>query len=59
MALRVWRYKQREAVSPMIHLGDRLGLYRALHDIRRRRTSAVGAGVRVSLRWPVGAVPCV
>lgn len=29
-ALEVWRYKQGEVVSLMIHLGDRLGLYRAL-----------------------------
>ncbi|MBW2415054.1 MAG: SAM-dependent methyltransferase, partial [Deltaproteobacteria bacterium] len=26
----VWSYKQGEMVSLMIHLGDRLGLYRAL-----------------------------
>jgi hypothetical protein len=29
MALRVWGYKQGEVVSLMIHLGDRLGVYRA------------------------------
>ncbi len=29
-ALRVWGYKQGEMVSLLIHLGDRLGLYRAL-----------------------------
>lgn len=29
-AFRVWSYKQGELVSLMIHLGDRLGLYRAL-----------------------------
>ena len=29
-ALDVWRYKQGEMVSLMIHLGDRLGLYRAM-----------------------------
>jgi SAM-dependent methyltransferase len=29
-ALRVWNYKQGEVVSLMIHLGDRLGLYRAM-----------------------------
>jgi SAM-dependent methyltransferase len=32
MALRVWTYKQGEVVSLMIHLGDRLGLYRAMAD---------------------------
>lgn len=30
-AFRVWSYKMGEVVSLMIHLGDRLGLYRALH----------------------------
>ncbi|HEX6394780.1 MAG TPA: class I SAM-dependent methyltransferase [Acidimicrobiales bacterium] len=29
-ALRVWQYKQGEMVSLMIHLGDRLGLYKAM-----------------------------
>lgn len=29
-AFRVWSYKQGEVVSLMIHLGDRLGLYRAM-----------------------------
>lgn len=29
-AFRVWSYKQGEVVSLMVHLGDRLGLYRAL-----------------------------
>jgi 2-polyprenyl-3-methyl-5-hydroxy-6-metoxy-1,4-benzoquinol methylase len=29
-ALKVWRYKEGELVSLMIHLGDRLGLYRAM-----------------------------
>jgi 2-polyprenyl-3-methyl-5-hydroxy-6-metoxy-1,4-benzoquinol methylase len=30
LALKVWGYKQGEVVSLMIHLGDRLGLYRAM-----------------------------
>lgn len=29
-ALKVWEYKQGESVSLMVHLGDRLGLYKAL-----------------------------
>jgi hypothetical protein len=29
-AFRVWGYKQGEMVSLLVHLGDRLGLYRAL-----------------------------
>ena len=31
-AFRVWSYKQGEMVSLLIHLGDRLGLYRVLDD---------------------------
>lgn len=31
-AFKVWSYKMGEIVSLMIHLGDRLGLYRALHS---------------------------
>lgn len=34
----VWNFKQREMVSLMVHLGDRLGLYRALSE-------PVGAGL--------------
>jgi 2-polyprenyl-3-methyl-5-hydroxy-6-metoxy-1,4-benzoquinol methylase len=30
LALRVWGYKQGEVVALMVHLGDRLGLYRAM-----------------------------
>ncbi len=38
-AFQVWNYKQGESVSLLIHLGDRLGLYRAM-----RRQGPVGAG---------------
>ncbi len=31
-ALKVWKYKEGESVAAMIHLGDRLGLYRAMAD---------------------------
>ena len=31
-SFRVWSYKQGELVSLLVHLGDRLGLYRALRD---------------------------
>lgn len=34
MSFRVWQYRMGEIVSLMIHLGDRLGLYRALNDLR-------------------------
>ena len=44
----VWSYKQGEIVSLMIHIGDRLGLYRALQrrgsgDRGRARRSAPGS----------------
>lgn len=32
LAFQVWSYKQGELVSLLIHLGDRLGLYRAMAD---------------------------
>lgn len=40
-AFRVWQYKMGEVVSLMIHLGDRLGLYRALQELSK--TDAVSA----------------
>lgn len=35
-AYQVWNCKQGEMVSLLIHLGDRLGLYRAMRDASRR-----------------------
>lgn len=32
-ALKVWQFKQGELVSLMIHLGDRLGIYRTLRGL--------------------------
>jgi hypothetical protein len=43
-AFRVWSYKQGEMVSLLIHLGDRLGLYRVLD----------GAGAVTAQDWPDG-----
>lgn len=50
-AFRVWSYKQGELVAVMIHLGDRLGLYRALAD--GVETTAVELAQRTQLheRW--------
>jgi 2-polyprenyl-3-methyl-5-hydroxy-6-metoxy-1,4-benzoquinol methylase len=50
-ALRVWSYKQGEVVSLMIHLGDRLGLYRAMTG--RGPMTAAGLAVATGLqeRW--------
>jgi len=54
-AFRVWNYKQGELVSVLIHLGDRLGLYRAL-DGRGPTTAAeladaTGLHPRWLLEW--------
>ena len=54
-ALQVWGYKQGEVVSLMIHLGDRLGLYRAMAgqgpDDRRGSAAATGLHERWLLEW--------
>ena len=50
-AFQVWNYKQGEVVSLMIHLGDRLGLYRAL-DGAGAVTAAELAGLTdLKERW--------
>lgn len=59
-AFQVWSYKQGEMVSLMIHLGDRLGLYRALAD-RGPVTAAelsreTGLDERWLLEWLRGQV---
>jgi SAM-dependent methyltransferase len=50
-ALRVWLYKQGEVVSLMVHLGDRLGLYRAMAG--RGPVTPAGLAARTGLqeRW--------
>jgi len=50
-AFRVWGYKQGEVVSVLVHLGDRLGLFRALAE--RRTTDAAGLAGATGLaeRW--------
>lgn len=51
-ALRVWQYKQGEMVSLMVHLGDRLGLYRALADADDALAPSELAGARgLDERW--------
>lgn len=51
MALRVWGYKQGEVVSLMIHLGDQLGLYRALRGAGRVTAGQLAANTGLHPRW--------
>lgn len=51
MALRVWQYKQGEVVSLMIHLGDRLGLYRALAGTGPVTAAELAARTGLHERW--------
>src|SRR5215469_9224359 len=50
-ALRVWQYKQGEVVSLMVHLGDRLGLYRALDGAGWVTPAALAAKTELNERW--------
>jgi hypothetical protein len=51
MALRVWGYKQGEVVSLMIHLGDRLGLYRAMRAAGPMTAGDLAAATGLHQRW--------
>lgn len=55
LALRVWGYKQGEVVSLMIHLGDELGLYRAMAGAgplsARELAERTGLDERWLLEW--------
>lgn len=50
-ALNVWSYKQGEVVSLMIHLGDRLGLYRALDGAGPMSASELAEKTGLVERW--------
>lgn len=50
-ALRVWNYKQGEEVSLMIHLGDRLGLYRAMAGAGALTPAELAARTGLHERW--------
>ena len=50
-AFKVWNYKQGEAVSLMIHLGDRLGLYRAMAGSGPLQASELAAKTGLQERW--------
>lgn len=50
-AFRVWGYKQGEMVSLLIHLGDRLGLYRALAGAGPVTAPALASTTGLHERW--------
>jgi 2-polyprenyl-3-methyl-5-hydroxy-6-metoxy-1,4-benzoquinol methylase len=50
-ALRVWGYKQGEVVSLMIHLGDRLGLYRSMAGAGAMKAADLAAATGLHERW--------
>jgi SAM-dependent methyltransferase len=50
-AFRVWSYKQGEVVSLLIHLGDRLGLYRALRNLGTTTAAELAEKTGLSERW--------
>ena len=50
-SFRVWSYKQGEMVSLLIHLGDRLGLYRALDSLGTTTASELAAATGLHERW--------
>jgi len=50
-ALRVWSYKQGEVVSLMIHLGDRLGLYRSMAGAGPMKAAELASVTGLQERW--------
>src|SRR4051812_36591703 len=51
LALQVWTFKQGEVVSLMIHLGDRLGLYRAMAGAGPMTAGDLAARTGLHGRW--------
>ena len=50
-SLKVWKYKEGEMVSLMIHLGDRLGLYRAMDGGGYMTAKALAEQTGLHERW--------
>ncbi len=50
-ALKVWKYKQGELVSLMIHLGDRLGIYRTLRGLGAVTAAELAEASGLKERW--------
>ena len=51
MAFQVWSYKQGELVSLLIHLGDRLGLYRAMAGAGAVSSTELAERTGLAERW--------
>ncbi len=51
LALQVWKYKEGEVVSLMIHLGDRLGLYKAMAGAGPLTAEELAARTGTQTRW--------
>jgi len=51
LALKVWQYKQGEVVSLMVHLGDRLGLYKAMDGAGPFTAEDLAARTGLKARW--------
>ncbi|MGH9211077.1 MAG: class I SAM-dependent methyltransferase [Acidimicrobiales bacterium] len=58
LALRVWTIKQGEVVALMVHLGDRLGLYRALRGAGRVTAAELAASTGLHERWLLEWLRC-
>ena len=50
-ALKVWKFKEGESVAAMIHLGDRLGLYRAMAGAGPLTAEELAARTETHPRW--------
>lgn len=50
-SLKVWQYKQGEVVSAMVHLGDRLGLYRSLYTQGPATSELLADATGLDERW--------
>src|SRR6185312_14864409 len=50
-SLKVWGYKQGEMVSLLIHLGDRLGLYRAMEGAGTLTSDQLAVATGLHERW--------
>lgn len=50
-SLRVWSYKQGEQVALLVHLGDRLGLYRAMRGAGPMAAAELAARTDLDERW--------